>query len=386
MDAYARHQTVWKLLQALLRGSLLRRFALESEPCETEGPCIVISNHVTNWDPFLVAMSFRRKQLYYVASEHIFRLPVVSRIICWLLAPIARKKGYSGVETVREILKHTRAGHSVCLFAEGDCSWDGVSGHVPPATGKLVRTSGATLVTYRLEGGYLTAPRWGKGIRRGRMRGHAVGVYGPEELKSMRGEQITALIERDIYEDAYARQAQEPVMYRSAKAAERLESALFLCPSCRRVGTLRSRGEALRCESCGARWSFRPDGRFEPEEPFATVRQWDLWQHEELAEGRFEHGQALFSDPVKSFRRVLTGHRTEHLSAKRLVLEPDCLSCGQMRFPLSEIGDMAMVKRSILLFAFGKDYYELRVRDGCNLRKYLAVWRRNAQAADISKQ
>ena len=378
MDAYIRHQKVWRILQGLLRGYLRRRFALHTEPCQADGPCIVIPNHVTNWDPFLVAMSFPDQYLYYVASEHIFRLGALSSLISWLLGPIARKKGDTGADTVREILRHTRQDHSVCLFAEGECSWDGLTGPVFPATGKLVRSSGATLVTYRLEGGYLTLPRWGAGARKGRLYGHPVGVYPPQVLRKMKGEEITSLIQRDIGENAWERQAADPVPYRGKRPAEQLETALFLCPRCRRIGTLTSRGSVLRCSSCGLEETYLPDGAFRPGDPFPTVLQWDRWQHEELAAGRFEHGEELFSDPMVSFRRVLSGHRAEKLGGGRLVQHPDRLICGSRSFPLSEIENMAMVKRHILLFTWGRDYYELRCGKGCNLRKYLAVWKHAA--------
>lgn len=387
MDAHERYQKVWRGLYALVHGFICRKFALESEPCPVEGPCIVIPNHVTDWDPFLVAMSFPRKQLYFVASEHIFRLPVLSGLIRWLLGPIARKKGESGADAVREILRHTKQGHSVCLFAEGDCTWNGLTGPVFPATGKLVRASGATLVTYRLEGGYLSRPRWGRGnVRRGSMRGHAVGVYPPRELRKMKGEEITALIQRDIGEDAWARQREEPVAFRGKAPAERLETALFLCPGCRRIGTLRSRGDKVRCTACGREETYGPDGRFSPGEPFADIAAWDRWQHEELAAGRYEHGACLFADEAMSLRRILGGHRSEKLRAGHLEQYPDALRCGGMTFPLRDIENMAMVQRRVLLFTCGGSYYELRCAAGSNLRKYLAVWKNSVRAAGEEKE
>jgi len=386
MEEQARLDRAWRTLYRLMHGYLHRRFALTSERCDVEGPCIVIPNHVTNWDPFLVAMSFPDKPLSYVASEHIFRLPVASRLIRWLLDPIARRKGDTGADAVKEILRRLKQGRSVCLFAEGDCTWDGLTGPIFPATGKLVRASGATLVTYRLEGGYFTWPRWGRGIRRGQLRGHPVGVYSPQELRNMKGPEITSLIQRDIGEDAWARQAENQVLYRGKRPAEQLETALFLCPGCRRIGTLASRGDTLRCSSCGREETFGPDGRFRPGEPFATMAQWDLWQHRELAAGRFDHGEELFSDPVTSFRQVLSGHRTKKLTGGRLSVRNGCLRCGAQIFPLAEIDSMAMVKRRILLFTVGRDYYELRCAEGCNLRKYLAVWNDSAKAAADNKE
>ena len=91
MERTELHRRVWRILYRAVDRPLHRLYALESEPCAVEGPCIVISNHVTDMDPFLVAMSFPHKQLYYVASEHIFRIPVASKVIETLLDPIARK-------------------------------------------------------------------------------------------------------------------------------------------------------------------------------------------------------------------------------------------------------------------------------------------------------
>ena len=375
MDRSAFHRRVWHVLYGVVDKPLHWLFALESEACTAEGPCIVISNHVTDLDTFLVAMSFPDKQLYFVASEHIFRLPVASRVITLLLDPIARKKGDSGFGTVREILRRVKQGHSIGLFAEGDCSWNGLTGPIPPATGKMVRSSGATLVTYRLEGGYFTSPRWGRGIRRGKMRGHVVGVYPPQELRKMKGPEITALIARDLSENAWERQKAEPIRYHTRRRAERLERALFLCPGCRRIGTLQSDDDTIRCTHCGKKIRMREDYTFEPGSDFPTVAEWDQWQHEALRTGDFVHGETLFDDAVTVFSRALPEHKTEVLPGSVLTQRPDALCCGGLRFPLREIENMAIVQKRLLLFTCGGSYYTVKCAEGANLRKYLALWK-----------
>ncbi len=382
MDEQRRHQEIWRVLYRLTNGPIKSVFNLDSEPCSVDGPCIVISNHVTNYDPFLVAMSFPDKQLYYVASEHIFRHALASRALEWMLSPIARKKGDSGFGAVREILKRTKKGSSICLFAEGDCTWDGYSAPVLPATGKMVRSSGATLVTYRIEGGYFTSPRWGRGVRRGKIRGHAVGVYPPEELKKMKGPAITELIDRDLFEDAWTRQAQEQVRFRSKHPAEDLETALYLCPGCKRIGTLQSSGFTLRCRECGLETTYREDGLFHPDVPFANVADWDQWQRNALLNGDYVHGDVLFSDEAVSFRRILSDHHTETLSGGRLVQLKDHIRCGSHVFPLKDIENMAMVKRNILLFTCGGEYYEIRCGKKSNMRKYLELWKQADASAE----
>ena len=61
----------------------------------------------------------------------------------------------------------------------------------------------------------------------------------------------------------------------------------------------------------------------------------------------------------------------ELLAEGTLAQYADALVCGGVRFPLSEIANMAMVKATILLFSRGDDYYEIRTGGEICLRKYL---------------
>ena len=277
MDPYRRHVLIYRFLAILVRPVLRAKFNLSGEKLQADGPFLLVSNHVTGWDPLLVGVCLGGRQAYFVASEHIFRLGLLTKVLHWLLAPIPRRKASTGMDTVKACLRHLHAGHSVCLFAEGEQCWDGRTGPIFPATGKLAKSSGAALVTFRLEGGYLSLPRWGKHICRGAVHGHPVGVYSPEELKKLSPQEINALIERDIAEDAWARQRQRPVRYRGKRRAEGMERALYACPGCRRIGTLRTDRDRVFCP-CGFERRYTEYGFFEPREPFETLADWDLWQ------------------------------------------------------------------------------------------------------------
>lgn len=382
MDIYERHQKVWKLLYALNHRWICRKFHLKHEDLHVEGPVLLISNHVTNWDPLLVAMSLRDKQMYYVASEHIFRMGPITRILNWLLAPIPRPKASSGAETAWACIRHLRAGRSICLFAEGECCWDGRSTTVVPATGKLARLSGATLVTYRLEGGYLTLPRWAKHRRRGKMLGHPVHIYPPEQLKTMKPDEIEAIINRDIYEDAWARQAEDPVEFRCSTPAEGLERGLYLCPECGRIGTLRTKGDRIFCD-CGLSIRYTATGGFSPDTPFSNFAEWDTFQKDRLRHLDFHRavqagsdtGELLFSDDGLTLTQIGGSHREEILGRGRLRQFADRLECAGFSFTMEEIHHMAMVKADRLLFTCGDNYYQIRTKKSVNLRKYLELWR-----------
>lgn len=375
MDKALRHQKTWSFLYKMLSGYIHRKFNLTHEPCLAEGPLIVITNHVTDWDPLLVAMSFPEKQLYFVASEHLLRKGIVSALLDYFLEPIPRRKATTGSDAALNCLRHLRAGHSVCIFGEGDASWDGRTGQVFSATGKLVRSSGATLVTFRIEGGYLSRPRWGRGVRRGKVHVHPVNVYPPQKLKSMTPEEINKAINADIREDAWFRQEQSPVAYKGTRTAERIETALFLCPKCGKIGNLHGKGDTLTC-SCGLSLRYTPEGFFDPPKPFRDIAQWDAWQHSQLLDGRFDREGVLFSDEGLVLREILPSHRVRDLAKGVLSQYRDALRLGTREFILSQIRDMAMVQNNILLFSIGSKYYEIHASKPRCLRKYLALWRK----------
>ncbi len=376
MEDQKRRGRWWRFLYALIHAFVARRFRLASEPCAVEGPCLIVSNHVTTWDPLLLALSFPKTPIRFVASEHIFRHGWVSRLLERLVAPIARRKGSTGMDTVRACLRALKEGETVCIFAEGDASWDGLTHPIFPATGKLARSSGATLVTYRLEGGYLSLPRWSKKLRKGKMRGAAVGVYPAETLRKMKGEEITALINRDIFEDAWKRQRAEHVAFRAKNRAEGIEQGYFLCPGCGRVGTVRGVGDRIVC-SCGFETFYTEEGFLDPPEPFGTLADWDAWQLERLKSLPVPEDGVLFSDDGMRLREIGSAHGEKLLTGGRLSQTADALICGETRFALSEISSMAIVKANLLLLTAGERYYEIRAESPCCLRKYLAVWQNN---------
>lgn len=375
MDPYRRHVWIYRFLSVLVRPVLRAKFNLSGEKLQADGPFLLVSNHVTGWDPLLVGVCLGGRQAYFVASEHIFRLGLLTKLLHWLLALIPRRKASTGMDTVKACLRHLHAGHSVCLFAEGEQCWDGRTGPIFPATGKLAKSSGAALVTFRLEGGYLSLPRWGKHICRGAVHGHPVGVYSPEELKKLSPQEINALIERDIAEDAWERQRQRPVRYRGKRRAEGMERALYACPGCRRIGTLRTDRDRVFCP-CGFERRYTEYGFFEPREPFETLADWDLWQRELLRARDFAHeGDLLFQDEGLELKRIQSDHREELLALGTLRQFEDRLECEGQRFPLPEIRSMAMVQAHLLLFSSGGNYYQLRSSTGVNLRKYLEIWK-----------
>lgn len=373
-----RHNRILNRVLATLAAPVLRgMFHFSYEKQKLSGPTLVICNHVTNYDPLLVSICFPQDHMHFVSSEHLFRMGWISKFLRYVFDPVPRRKGTSGADTAMACTRKLRDGRNVCLFAEGECSWDGRTQEIFQATGRLARMGNATLLTYRLDGGYLTAPRWGKGIRKGRMTGRVVGVYSPEELKAMDKNAITALIQRDIFADAWESQQAEPVRYKSRRRAENLQVVLWACPHCHGVGSLHSKGNFLSC-TCGKQWEFTELGRFEPAAPFENIAQWDAWQTDFLAE---ERENLRFADPGITMFELEAEHRQRVIAQGTLTLEDGLLRCGEETVALADIDDMALVQSRTLLFSVGSRYCQLRAKDPCCLRKYYSLWKQTEKTA-----
>lgn len=363
-----KQRRAWRLAQRIVAPVMARKYNFIFDQIGMDGPFLLVANHACNVDPILVSLSSRDKPLSFVASEHLERLGALTKLLTSNFSVIPRKKASSAADTVKSVLRALKQGASVVLFAEGECTWDGVSAPVFPATGKLAKVCRVPLITYRLEGNYLSLPRWANAARKGRIRGQVVHRYSSEELAGMSAEEITAAINRDVFEDAWETQRRVHAPFVSKSPAEGLEKALFICPDCGKIGGLHTKGDAIFCDKCGMRVTL--DGGSVPQSGrFSTIREWDVWQQEELLRriGAGNGSVVLFpadgtlTDLNRGTKRKVRFHLD--LVHGAMVIDGESV-------PFSEVSDMAMVKTNRLLFGRNGGYNEIMTKRGI-LRPYL---------------
>lgn len=357
----------------LLRFTMGFRCGREKMP---DTPSMIIANHNTDLDPALVALGLSR-HMYFVASEHAFRKGFFSKVLRFLFAPIPINKLKTDVPALKEILQRLKSGCNVCVFAEGNRSYNGLTGGVSISTAKLVKHSGASLITYRLEGGYLTTPRWAKNKRKGKLTGRIVGLYSASELKAMTDRDILRTMERDIHEDAYERQKEKPVCYRGKTLAEHIEIALYLCPGCGKMASIHSNGDHFSC-TCGLRATYTETGFLKGDAlPFSTVADWDRWQAARLAEivGQTADGPICGDDHQKLFLLRPTAGATL-VGEGPLRMDREALQCAGRIFPIRQITRVAIVDRMTLLFALRDGtQYEVISAVPRSALKYMEIYR-----------
>lgn len=366
------HRFYWNLIRPLCIVFLKIKFGYRYEVAKNlPENYIVLSNHTTDFDPVFVAASFPR-QMYYIASEHITRWKRFYPIINHLTAPIIRQKGTVAASTVLQALRKVKEGNNVCMFAEGVRSWDGITSPILPSTGKVVKKAGCGLVTYKLTGGYFISPNWSRTVhaRRGYIHGAPVGVYTAEQIAAMTVDEVNEIINRDLYEDAYATQLADPKPYRGKDLALGLENLLFVCPQCGEIDTFRSQGDTVKCQSCGHELHYDEYGMLTGGE-YNTVRDLAAWQRQQVdqhvAAGKaYTAGEGTLSSVKKQEETMLAQGPIE--------MTPDTLRCAETEIALKDIVDMAITGRRAIVFMAKKVYYEMIPGEGFNALKFLQYY------------
>ena len=377
-----RYNLIWRLLRIPVALFCRLKFGYTYKVAKNlPDHYIVLSNHTTDYDCVFVACSFKR-QMYYVASEHIARWKHGFGLLNWALAPILRKKGTTAAATIIDILRKVRKGANVCMFAEGVRSWDGKTCDIAPTTGGLVKAARCGLVTYRISGGYFASPMWStKNTRRGYVHGRPVGIYTAEQIAQMSEDEVNRIIREDLYEDAYARQAQNPRKYKGKNLAEKMENLLYICPVCGKVDTIRSQKDRVFCTACDFSATYDTYGYLHGA-PDRTLTELAARQRE-AAKALVAEQTAVFAEDARVY--TVDNHEETVIAQGKFVMDANGITCTELHVPMSEINELAMRGRRFLLFSFGKTYCEMTAPDGNNIYKFFEYYQL-AQAMQKQEQ
>lgn len=389
MRALLHHRSIFHVFIGFFKVFLPWKLNLQAHPVEhPDTPCLVLSNHTTKYDPMILGTSFPML-LHYLASDHIFRLGLVSRLLVTLVDPIPRLKATTEVASTKRILQKLRGGDSVCIFPEGNRTWSGETVEIPETIGKLAKKAGVTLVTYRIQGGYFTNPRWSKYTRRGKLTGNVVSVYNRARIDEMTAQELIEAIKKDLYVNAYEDQLLELVAYRGKNIAEDLELALYLCPICGGIGTLESKGDTFSCH-CGLNLRYNVYGNFEMIDgtcpPYTSVLEWFRWQEDAMQSivqkySSSHNPSPFFQDAAQELYLVERAAGQRLVKKGLLEVYGDRFELGdgngkQLVFTWNKINDMSIHGPKVLVFStLSGESYEVRTEIRRSAVKYLDLFR-----------
>lgn len=109
-----------------------------------KGAAIVVSNHVSNWDPIVVGISFKRV-IYFMAKAELFENRLSARFFTWLNAfPV--KRGSADRNAIRKAISILEEGKVLGIFPEGTRNQTGENLEAQNGAAMLALKTGAPIV------------------------------------------------------------------------------------------------------------------------------------------------------------------------------------------------------------------------------------------------
>ena len=374
---YPRHRIVVPFLRECFRPIARWMYHIKIEKFKEENgrQYLVLANHQTGFDQFFPSFAFRQ-HLYYVASEDIFSMGWLSKLIQWIAAPIPIKKQVTDIKAVMSCLRVAREGGSIAIFPEGNRTFSGVTGAINPAIGGLAKKLGLPIAFFKIEGGYGIQPRWSDVRRKGKMRAYVSSVLEPEEFKSWTNEKLYQHIVKELYQN----EANFEGTFTHKNSAEYLERVLYVCPHCG-ITHFESHGDTLECMGCHRKTRYLPNKEFSGDFPFRYVLDWYRYQENyinqldtpALAE------QPLILDTCDLYQVALYSKKQLLAENAQLALYGDRIEMtGSITktFLFAETENITILGKNKLDIYHGDVVYQIQSDKRFNALKYLNLYHR----------
>lgn len=278
-----RHKIIQDIA-ALILGPISRcRYGITVDPFEEQivpvngrrkvRQFLILFNHQTLFDQFFVGMAFKKRPIYFMASEDIFSTGWIAGLLKWAVAPIPIRKQIADAKAVKACLKIAREGGTIALAPEGNRTYSGKTCHINPAITRLARKLKLPIAIFRIEGGFGVHPRWSNVVRRGKMHGSVTRVIEPEEVKGWTDDELFAVLRNELTVDENKIDGE----YHHRQGAEYMERAVYVCPKCG-FAKFESYNDTLTCQSCGMQTKYTATKEMDPQEPFRFFGDWYDYQ------------------------------------------------------------------------------------------------------------
>ena len=343
-------------------------------------PYLILYNHQTGFDQFFVGLTCKRP-VYYLATEDIFSMGFLSRLIEYLVKPIPIKKQTNDPRAVINCIKVAKEGGTIAIAPEGNRTYSGQTCYIKPTIASLAKHLNLPIAFVKLDGGFGVQPRWSNKVRRGGMDVKIARILEPEEYKEMTDEELVELIREELWQDESFSERK----HYSKALAEHIERAIYVCPECG-VSEFESKGDVFGCKRCGLRVRYMPDNSIvgiNKPLPFASVAEWYKYQEKTVNSlNPLEDTEKVIAKDKVSVYEVILYDRKKLISkdacitlyGDRLVLE---FGGEVMSLSFEELSATAVLGKNKINIYHDKKVYQIKgAPDFCAL-KYVNIYYRS---------
>lgn len=341
-----------------------------------DGGSIILSNHVTTLDPFMIGCLFS-DHVYYMASLDLFEHKFVGKLIKWLVNPIPKEKSKSSdLNAIKICIKVAKENGNICIFPEGNRTLSGKLGNIDYSIVKLVKKLKKPLILCNIEGGYGTDPRWCNKVRKGKMHVGIKHIYQYDEIKDMDNDELYSLIINTLNVD----DVNYHNSYKSNAKAESLERVFYICPVCKKMHSITTSKNIIKCSNCGLEVEYLENLTFKAnkaEFKFNIINDWYEYQIDVIKNINYETLDAIYEDKIEVWEprlfnsKLKIGTGVIKIYSDKFIFE---LESGTIKLNFDEIEGVTLLgKKKMNIYCNNKTYQIFR-KKVINLLKYMHLF------------
>lgn len=387
-----RHQITMGIIRLIIRPIAYFKFGFRYQKLPDKKQYLILSNHQTVWDQFLVGLMCSNKT-YFVMSDDLTTIKFFSKLLKFLLHPIPYKKSSTDFTILRSCRQVVSEKGSVMIFPEGNRTYSGKTEYINPTIIKMMKFLKLPVAIIHLEGGYGKFPRWANKSRKGHFVGNVYKIYQYEEYKDLDDKKLYEQICNDLFVDDIKFHG----IFDSKRSAEYLERVLYNCPYCG-FTHFRTSKDLITCCSCNMTLQYCSNLKFigiNTKAPFDNVRDWYIYQQQELYKLKLSDlpsDKVIFEEKVKIYQIInrdkkclISKFATLKMYNNRIVIEyfnqceiymfDDISSAGvfgknKMNFFIKDRTYQFLYDEHFNAMKFVNLYYKYRIEKGDNKDDY----------------
>ena len=117
-----------------------------------DGRAIIVSNHLSMWDPLFIAMAFKR-QIFWMGKIELFK-NIFARAFFFAVKAFPVRRGEGDLPAIRHAFRLLKDGKLFGIFPEGKRMKTGEIGKLEPGTSMIALKTDAPIVPLYIKGQY----------------------------------------------------------------------------------------------------------------------------------------------------------------------------------------------------------------------------------------
>lgn len=246
-----------------------------------EQPSVLIFNHPSKFDFLYSFLPVFPKKVNPVVAYYYFCNYRLGRLLKNLGA-FPKYLYQPDVSAMKNIIRVIKDNGVLGIAPEGRLSAYGALEKIIPSTAKMVKKLGVQVIATKINGAYLTSPKWAKSTRKGKVTVDFKEILTKEQIKELSVNEIYEILKRECDYDDFKWQEENHIAYKGKNLAEGLEDILYICPVCKKEYTYSSNNDTITCSHCNTTVTLDKYYQFSSNNDSVpkNIRDWYLMQKE----------------------------------------------------------------------------------------------------------